>query len=199
MIEARWMAVVLVLSGCPGEKLGRPPAGGVPDASVGTVTFQVDIPSTAGYCDQVGPCSGSPAHIAITDSAGRSYGQMAPFFCSCSETTCIPWCLTIFCGGPGYGVAVTAGNQVWQGVYYAASDRCGASCGDVPHYLPPGPYIAQLCATPGTMSTVDGGQPVCTRTGDPVCGPTVPFIYPSATPIVLTLAAPDGSVTIDAR
>jgi hypothetical protein len=192
----RTIVVALVLGGCGGEKLGQSPKGGGPDASIGAVTFQVDIPSTASFCDQIGPCSGAPAHLVITDSAGRAYDQTAPFFCYCSENTCLQTCLTIFCGGPGSGVAVTAGDQVWNGVYYAASDRCGASCGTVPHYLPPGHYLAQFCATPGTMATPDGGPPVCTKTSNPVCGPTVPFTYPSDTPIVLTLPTPDGSVTI---
>jgi hypothetical protein len=195
MIEARWVVVVLVLAGCTSEKLGQSPKNGSPDASVGTVTFLLDVPSTAGFCDQIGSCSGAPAHIGITDSAGRSYNQVAPFFCWCEENTCLQNCLTIFCGGPGQGVAVVAGAQVWSGVYYAAG-HCGDTCGDVPHYLPPGGYVAQLCATPGTMSTPDGGPPVCTKTGDPVCGPSVPFTFPSDTPIVLTLPAPDGSVTI---
>jgi hypothetical protein len=199
MGEARWMAVALVLAGCTGERLGQSPKGGSPDASGGNVTFQVDIPSTASFCDQVSSCGGSPAHIAITDKAGRSYDQVAPYFCYCSETTCVQWCSTRFCGGPGWGTAVTAGDQVWGGVYYAASDVCGANCGNVAHYLPPGRYVAQLCATPGSMSTPDGGQPLCTKTGATVCGPTVPFTYPSATPIVLTLPLPDGSVTIDTR
>lgn len=199
MNGARWVAVVLVLGGCGSEKLGQSPKGGTPDASVGTVTFQLAIPSSVGFCDQIGACSGAPAHIVITDGAGRSYDQTAPYFCYCSETTCLQSCLTIFCGGPGDAVAVTAGDQVWNGVYYAASARCGASCGTVPYYVPPGHYLAQLCATPGTMSTPDGGQPLCTKSGAPVCGPTVPFTYPSDTPIVLTLPAPDGSVTIDTR
>jgi len=193
------MMVLGLVLGCGTEKLGQAPKGGNPDASVGAVTFQIAIPETASFCDQIAACAGAPAHIAITDSAGRAYNQTAPYFCYCNEATCLQSCLTIFCGGPGWGVPVTTVNQVWSGTYYAASDRCGSTCGDVAHYLPPGAYVAQLCATPGTMSTTDGGTSVCTNTGVQLCGSPVPFTFPSTTPIVLTLPASGGAVTIDTR
>ncbi len=187
--------MALMLGGCRSEKLGQSPRG--PDASVGTVTFHIVVPSTASFCDQIGFCSGAPAHIAITDSAGRPYSQVAPFFCYCYEDTCSQRCLTIPCGGAGEGVAITSGDQTWSGVYYGASDRCGSDC-IVPYYAEPGQYIAQFCGTPGTLAASDGGPTACTKTGDVVCGPTVPFTYPSDTPIVLTLSTPDGSVNMAA-
>jgi hypothetical protein len=187
------MALALMLGGCRSEKLGQSPKG--PDASVGTVTFHIVVPSTAGFCDQLAPCAGAPAHLVITDRAGRPYSQVAPFFCYCYESTCSQRCLTIPCGGAGDGVAVTSGDQIWSGVYYGASDRCGSDC-VVPYYAEPGQYVAQFCATPGTLEASDAGPPACTKTGGVVCGPTVPFTYPSDTPIVLTLPTPDGSVTM---
>jgi hypothetical protein len=189
------MAVALMLGGCRSEKLGQSPKG--PDASVGTTTFSVVLPQNESFCDQIGPCSGAPAHLQITDSTGQYlYDQTASFFCYCDESNCLQSCLTIACIGPGDGVAITGGDQAWPGVYYAPSDRCGSTCGTVPHYLPPGQYIAQFCATPGTLENSDGGPPACTKTGNLVCGPNVPFTYPSDTPIVLMLPTPDGSVSM---
>src|SRR5215471_12796714 len=106
MLEARWMAVALVLAGCTSGKLGQVPKEGGPDASVGTVTFQVDIPATVSFCDQFSTCSGAPAHVSITDSAGQVYNQTAPSICWCQENTCERSCLAIYCGSAGQGVAV---------------------------------------------------------------------------------------------
>ena len=185
------MAFALLGGGCSGEKLGATRSAPPPDASVGTVTFRLALPTTQTFCDQIGPCDDTPSHIMVGDNAGGLYDLTVPFFCQCSEATCITSCAYIACIGPGQGEAVTSGDQTWDGVYYGTSDHCGSSC-VVPFYLRPGQYFAQVCARPGTLSPSDGGAPACTSTGSLVCGPNVTFTYPSTTPVLLTLPGPDG-------
>ena len=56
-----------------------------------------------------------------------------------------------------------------------------------PGFAPAGHYVARMCATPGTITTADGGFPSkCTATGAVECV-DVPFDFPGSSPIIGTL------------
>ena len=185
------MVAALLIGGCSSEKLGQMSNASAPDASAGTVTFHIVLPSTQSFCDQISVCADRPSHIMVMDGAGGLLDLTVPFFCGCSSSTCQQRCLTIPCGGAWPAQAVTSGDQQWDGVYYGQASSCASGC-VVPFYARPGSYFAQVCASPGTIASSDGGAPVCTQTGSLVCGPNVPFTYPSPTPVVLTLPADGG-------
>ena len=185
------MVAALLIVGCSREKLGQMSNASAADASAGTVTFQIVLPSTQSYCDQIAACADDPSHIMVMNGAGGLLELTVPFFCQCSSSTCLQRCLSIPCFGAGTAQAVTSGDQQWDGVYYGQASSCASGC-VVPFYARPGSYFAQVCASPGTIASADGGAPICTKTGSLVCGPNVPFTYPSATPVVLTLPADGG-------
>ena len=75
----------------------------------------------------------------------------------------------------------------WDGSSYATS-TCGnkMTCYQ-PIIAPAGHYVAKMCATPGNITTVDGGFPTtCTATGPDECI-DVPFDFPGPSPVVGTL------------
>jgi hypothetical protein len=185
------MLLAVAVAACSAEKLDHASkVAAQPDASVGTVTFHIAVPTTQSFCDQIGPCEGGISHVLVSNSAGQSLDLTVPFFCGSScpgSGQCMQTCLSIPCTGPGEGVAVKSGDQQWSGLYYGPS-VCGADC-FVPSYAPAGQYVAQFCAIPGTLSSSDAGPPACMTTGSAVCGPSVPFTFPSATPVDLTLSA----------
>ena len=181
------MVLAMAVGACSAENLGQ---SGQLDASVGTVTFHIVTPTTQSFCDQIGPCAGGASHVVVSTAAGTTLDLTASSFCesSCPQSgQCTQRCLSISCIGPGEGSAVTSGDQQWSGVYYGPS-VCGATC-LVPTYAPAGQYVAQFGATPGTLSSPDAGPPTCTTTGSVECGPSVPFNFPSATPVDLTLSS----------
>jgi hypothetical protein len=83
------------------------------------------------------------------------------------------------------GTRFTGGDFVWTGVYYDGSS-CGGGAGCfIQRFATPGRYRAVMCATPGTLSAPDGGQPVCTKEA-PRCV-ELPFDFPSSTVVEGTL------------
>jgi hypothetical protein len=143
--------------------------------SPGTVTLRLSLPA-ATYCDNF---CGSPPHIRIFTSDGQEIQPEAPA-CSvlcdpCKATLCPP----ITC--PAGGRTVDGAELPWDGRVYAAS-TCGAgrtACYR-PTFLPPGKYVARLCATPGTVSAATDGYPsFCTPNQVQQCI-EVPFDFPAA-------------------
>ena len=67
----------------------------------------------------------------------------------------------IACPAGNYGVAVTDYDVTWDGSYVesGACEPSGASPPLMPDakVAPAGTYVARFCATPGTLSTPDGG------------------------------------------
>ncbi len=185
------LVVAAVIGGaCSGGK--QTADGGALDGSAGSVTFHLVVPSTEAFCDEFTCATGFPQHLRISTSAGQPVALLAAYNCttSCSSANvCLNQCPTLVCV-ISQGYAVTTMDQSWDGGYQGPS-ACGASC-LVPTYAPPGQYVAQFCATPGTLTMPDGGEPVCTAMGTEVCGPMVPFTFPSATPVELPLRATDG-------
>jgi hypothetical protein len=94
--------------------------------------------------------------------------------------------LAILCPAPS-GAAYTGEDQTWDGSY-AGTSTCGAShvsCAET-RFVVPGRYVAEFCATPGTVTPADGGPPACTATGPMQCTQTT-FDFPSASTVNLTL------------
>jgi hypothetical protein len=182
-------AAAVLAGACSGGKQAAD--GGSLDASAGSVTFHLVVPSTLSFCDEFTCATGLPQHLRISASGGQPLAlQAGNCTTSCSSANvCMNQCPAVACV-VSQGFAVTTADQPWDGRYQGPS-ACGASC-LVPTYAPPGTYVAQFCATPGTLTMPDGGQPVCTATGAEVCGPMVPFTFPSSTPVELTLGAADA-------
>jgi hypothetical protein len=163
--------------------------GGVIDASPGRATFYLIVPGSQSFCDPVASCQSPYRDLRITTAAG----ELVPLprdsgcqhFCL-PEAQCASVCVTVDC--PPQGLAVENGTRTWNGVYETTS-ACGVDCPGSA-YAVPGEYKAQLCATPGTLTTSDAGPPTCTTTGPEVCGPIVPFTFPQAGSIDLPLIAP---------
>jgi hypothetical protein len=187
------MVLAVVIGACSNAR--QPADSGITDASSGSVTFHYVVPSSASFCDQWPGCPNAYAHLRIRTAAGEALRIVASSCWGlCSPTDgCGEECYQVYC--PPQGVAVITEDLAWNGRHDVPS-ACGADC-LVPTYAPPGPYTAQLCATPGTLTPADGGAlfpdlATCTNTGPEVCGPTVPFTFPSATPVELPLVADDG-------
>jgi hypothetical protein len=143
--------------------------------SPGTVTLRLSLPA-ATYCDN--HC-GSPPHIRIFTSDGQEVQPGEPYcsvLCdSCKTALCPP--ITCPAGG-GY---VDGAELPWDGRVYERA-TCGASGTACyrPTFLPPGKYVARLCATPGTVSASTDGYPTfCTPSGVQQCI-EVPFDFPTA-------------------
>jgi hypothetical protein len=188
-ILPRHAGLVLALSfaACSGGGSGAPDgSSGDGSPPSGTVTLRLIIPSGRSFCDQADFCGGI-AHITILNAAGQPVG------------TTIPWCSTICSAAcqpspcPGIacipqGIAVTTSELQWDGSSYKTS-TCGnkMTCYQ-PLKAPAGHYVARMCATPGTISTPDGGgQPTCTPTGPVECVDR-PFDFPGPSPIEGMLA-----------
>jgi hypothetical protein len=185
---AFWMILATMVAACSSSK--QAPDAEIPtDASAGTVTFHLVVPGTESFCDQLDSCSDSLSHLRIRTNTGQALTLPPSPDCTAScSNVCQNNCSLIYC--QKRGVAVTTGDQPWDGRNVIPS-TCGADC-LVPTFAPAGPYTAQLCATPGALTTADGGQPACTATGPEACGPIVAFTFPSATPIDLSLTANGG-------
>jgi hypothetical protein len=181
-----------VLGGCGGRPLqpnGHAGKGGAGtgggdggDASAGphspgAVTLRMVVPGSDSFCDQT--CGGPVPHILILDADGNALPTTMPWcgtaFCeSCRPTGCLP-------GGTCAleGVKVTGDELKWDGRVYPES-TCGAgvTCYQSA-FVPPGRYVAHMCATRGDLfSAGDTLPPVCTMLqGHPVCV-DVPFNLP---------------------
>jgi hypothetical protein len=168
-------------SGSDAGRAGAP--DGPPETSPGTVTLRLTVSPGRSYCDQDDFCNFA-SHIHVRDPSGRVLLTALPF-CQpiCSQLCAPPPC-------PGFpcipmGTRFTGEQLVWSGVYYDSS-TCGAGAGCfIQRFATPGRYRAVMCATPGTLSAPDGGQPVCAKEG-PRCV-ELPFDFPSSTVVEGTL------------
>ena len=177
-----------VAAGCGSSQLGGQGGGGA-GGSPGTVTFHLTVSGGAAFCDE-DTCAGSPQHLSIMTAAGAALPAATAGDCgttpcaSCQAFLCPV--AAIICPAPA-GVAYTGEAQTWDGSYVATS-TCGAShvsCEETKFVLP-GRYVAEFCATPGTVMPADGGPPACNATGSAQCTQTT-FDFPSAAPVNLTL------------
>ena len=173
---------------------GTPGAGGSP----GTVTLQVVLPSGETFCDENASCS-STQHLTLTTASGQPLA-LNPVGCGVSCASCAPIPCpevpVIACPAGNYGVAVTGSTFTWDGTY-SENDACEPTGASVAincvaqKIAAPGTYVAQFCATPGTLSPTDGGGQLCTPSGASECG-SVEFTFPSSKPVVISL--PDDRV-----
>jgi hypothetical protein len=193
-VRSRILALAaLVLGACNAGHLGAPPP---PSVSPGLVSFRLQLPSTRSFCDQQLFCGGPlPYHIGFSTESGEPLSVTTtgwcPQDCSCTYQPC-PLIPTHTCVGPPTGVAITKVEGSWDGAYFESS-----TCGDGTactsgNYVPPGRYVAWLCATPGTVTETDGAPgnapptPTCTATGPEECV-QVPFDIPGTRLIEVTL------------
>jgi hypothetical protein len=184
---------ILLLAGCPAGSLGTGGAGGAGPPSPGTVTLQVTLPPGQTFCDENPSCT-STQHLWLTTASGEPL-TLGGFGCGVNCETCAaipcPETATIACLAGNWGVAVTNSGVTWDGSY-TESGTCeprGASAAIActsSRFAPAGKYVARFCATPGTLSTSDGGAAVCTATGPQECL-EMPFAFPSSLPVVITL------------
>jgi hypothetical protein len=160
-------STTFVLAACNIGALGDPQT--YQDTSPGMVTFQLDLPATRSYCDQIFACGGGPAHVTFTDAAGNVL-QVDGSFCATDCSRCAPTpCPAIACIPGGSGQPVTQVQATWDGSFYqSATCGQGVSC-TARHYVLPGRYKAHMCATPGTIGQGDAGMPTCTNTGPQQC------------------------------
>lgn len=154
-------------------------SGPATDASPGTVTLRLVIPTDRSFCDQGTVCEGQ-RHISVLTAAGASVGTEIPWCATiCSSACKPPPCPGIAC--IPQGLTVKTFEIQWDG-----SSFKGSTCGNnttcyQPTVAPPGHYVARMCATPGTIATPDGGggPSTCTATG-PVACVDVPFDLPGS-------------------
>jgi hypothetical protein len=157
--------------------------------SPGQVTFVLTTPPSISFCDQRSCGDGNP-HLSIWTTDGTEINWQGGGGCLPSCDECEPVAcplLPIFCPAPE-GFAYTGATLTWDGVDTNNSLTCGdahTTCSRT-SYWHPGGYVARFCATPGTVSQPDGGFPVCTATGVPVCTETI-FQFPAAGTVTLTL------------
>ena len=181
--------------GTTGSGTGGTGGAGGSAGSPGTVTLQVTFSSGQTFCDENAACS-STQHLSVMTAAGQPL-TLSPTGCVTSCATCGPLACpeyaTIECPAGNRGTAVTASTFTWDGTYFesGACEPNGASvaitCVDTKS-APAGTYIAQFCATPGTLSATDGGGQLCTATGAEECA-QVEFSVPSSQPVVIAFPA----------
>jgi hypothetical protein len=146
------------------------------------VTLRLKLAPGSAYCDQASSC-GQPRHIGIRTPAGQLLGTGVDFFaCETPCSTCQrPPCPGAACFPRGWAVADE--ELRWDGQSVTRERSCGLDMCYRTAFVPPGSYVAVMCATPGKLTTPDGGdQPTCTNTGPMECV-EIPFQFPSATPV----------------
>jgi hypothetical protein len=148
-------------------------------ASPGKTTLRLVIPSDKSFCDQTTGC-GDDAHITVSDAAGAAVSMGIPWCSTLCSAACMPSpCPGIACISQGF--AVKTMEFQWDGSAVTGG-TCGKNMGCIqPGFVPAGHYVAHMCATPGTLTSPDGGGvPSCTATGAIECV-DVPFDLPSTT------------------
>jgi hypothetical protein len=127
-----------------------------------------------------------PTHFTILSNGQPLTIALPACTTTCSGTTCqfqICPLGAAACVAPR-GIAFTGGKLDWDGTIYTMS-TCGMSTSCyAPSHAPAGKYVARMCATPGTLSTPDGGFATnCTASGPTECV-DIQFEYPGPTPVV---------------
>lgn len=152
-------------------------AGGV---SPGKATIEFTVTGPNSYCMTMQCLAGTVPSIDIKDASGHSLFNITASCSDVSCSTCQPSpCPGYYCPPPS-GVVVTGSKLEWDGSHTVAS-TCGAgtSCIETV-YAPPGRYTAEMCATPGKLTGLDGGVQQCVTTGPAKCS-SVDFDFPSST------------------
>jgi hypothetical protein len=148
--------------------------------SPGSVTLRLVIPGDHPFCDR---CAGM-SHFTIFDSVGEILVTNIPS-CSATCSPCAPTvCPPIACIPQGLPVN---NDFTWDGTSTTTS-TCGnkMACFQ-PGFAPAGHFMTRMCATPGVLTTADGGSPsTCTATGLIECV-DVSFDLPGPSPVVGTL------------
>jgi hypothetical protein len=184
---------ILGTGGIPGAG-GATSTGGTGGTSAGAATLRITLPPTQSFCDENPSSCTSTQHLWIMTASGQAL-TLGSVGCrlecgSCTYPPC-PELPVIACPAGNYGVAIDSYDFTWDGSY-VENGSCAPSIGALAvscvdsTYAPAGTYVAHFCATPGTLSTPDGGFPVCTATGAQECV-DVKFELPSAQPVVITL------------
>jgi len=168
-------AAALAIAACDSGQLGS--QTGAPGRSPGTVSLQLLLPSSRTFCDQIDSCALSPGHIAVLTESGAPLPTTTGWCPTlCSDQCVVPPCPLIPCGVVD-GAAVTGFQMVWDGAFYQAS-TCGGGLGCIqPRFAAAGRYVANMCATPGTVTLKDTGARACTPSGPPECI-EAPFVFP---------------------
>jgi hypothetical protein len=212
-----WSIVLSIFSGCSGSlgtgatggssgtgSGGTPGTGGLPGTggvsgsggSPGTVTLQIVLPAGQSFCDENPSCT-STQHLTIMNNAGQPL-SLGAVGCgvSCSDCAAVPCPLlpVIACPAGNWGTAIANYSFVWDGSY-SENDSCEPSGASLAvscfanKTAPAGIYVAQFCATPGTLSVTDGGAELCTPTAPQSCA-KVEFTFPASQPAVINLPNP---------
>ncbi len=176
-------AAVAPLMACSSGHLGDQSSG--PGVSPGTVTLRLQLTPGQSFCDVIDGCS-YPTHVLIGKEPGNWLTVGAASACAVACSTCrsqpCPAYAPIICAATATGVAVTNVEATWDGSFVEESTcGTGTAC-DSDRFVPPGRYVARLCATPGTLTGA-----TCTATGAQECA-DVPFDLPGPSPIVVPLA-----------
>jgi hypothetical protein len=186
-VQSRLLALgTLALAACSGGALSDP---GVP---LGTVTLHLTLPSTQSFCDVVSACGVAPSHVSLRTVLGQTM-DVGTRFCSTDCTTCMhsPCPAIPACNGLAVGQLITDVETSWDGSH-VESGTCGGGTACVSRrFVPPGVYVAHMCATPGTVNASVASGPPCVQTGDPECV-DVPFDLPGPSPVEATL--PTGAL-----
>jgi hypothetical protein len=140
--------------------------------SPGTVMIEFSVVGAQSYCMTMA-CTGPT--IDIKDLSGHSLFNVGAMGCDAECSTCEVLCLGACLPS---GIAVTGANMAWDGGYATRSTcRGGTSCLET-SYVQKGRYIAEMCATPGTLTGPDAGLWQCVASGPATCG-QVEFDFPS--------------------
>jgi hypothetical protein len=144
--------------------------GGAIGACESNITLRM-VPSSSGtnptqYCDacsawlSISPVGGSPVAL------GFPCGAVDCNTCSATPCPAVPACIPQLLSTDG--LALT-----WNGTVFTDVADCGASC-VASECMPPGRYVAQMCATKAESVTPDS----CTPSSTLVCAPPVEFTLP---------------------
>jgi hypothetical protein len=191
MSRCRLAALVSVAfaAACNAATLGDGQGPARQETSPGTVTLRLDLPSTRSFCDR--GCGIS--HISIIPLVGDGH----PLWWTavpCGSVMCSSECVAAPCTAgacPPGGWPITEAALVWDGSYYDWSTCGGGTKCYNRHFVRPGRYFANMCATPGTITQGDGGWGECTSTGPQECVEVL-FDFPGPPLVEATLPEPDA-------
>lgn len=143
------------------------------DVSSGTVELRLVLDAATSYCDVTQSCV-SPGHFKIRRD-GLDAATFSVFSCTWTrcETCSMPPCMNIYCDTQGLAISGTL-TQAWDGGTWAEGTCDDSAPCIAGAYLPPGDYVAVMCATPGEPSA-DGAT--CENVRPEQCV-EVPFTFP---------------------
>lgn len=180
-------AALVFTAACSSGQLGEQAP---PNVSPGTVTLRLQLPSGQSFCDVIEGCAGPP-QVFIGTAPGNWLTPNGGPFCAveCSNQCAPTPCPAIgACVAVAFGVPVTNVEMTWDGSYVNWS-TCGSGTACFNRrFVPPGRYVARLCATPGTL--IDAST--CTQTAPEECVEAT-FDLPGPPLVEVPLTAAQGS------